>query len=308
MCQSNIVLKFCNKHNCAYTQRGNANRMHCRQCYNERNNERRKVNPLNENAREKKREIDRIYQAKKRLENPGVLKLAHEKYKQNDKYKERINYYKLKNKEGQYSNIYCIECNDVRLYGDKLCSNCKLIKKYIDTYNYTSVCKNCNKEFGVDVKLNNIGVIARFNQYCSEKCIKDLIVKNKKLYRRKRRITYGRIEKDKEIAEHFGIKYEFIQRRIVYIKHKYICTSCGVNCVHPNKNNYNESNAATLDHIIPKSKGGSHTYDNVTLLCRSCNTMKSDKLLNDYKKNIGQMEIEFTSYIPQGSQLQLQFQ
>jgi 5-methylcytosine-specific restriction endonuclease McrA len=183
-----------------------------------------------------------------------------------------------------------------------------LIKKYIDTYNYTSVCKNCNKEFGVDVKLNNIGVIARFNQYCSEKCIKDLIVKNKKLYRRKRRITYGRIEKDKEIAEHFGIKYEFIQRRIVYTKHKYICTSCGVKCVHPNKDNYNQSNAATLDHIIPKSKGGSHTYDNVTLLCRSCNTMKSDKLLNDYKRNIGQMEIEFTSYIPQGSQLQLRFQ
>ena len=95
---------------------------------------------------------------------------------------------------------------------------------------------------------------------------------------------------------------------IVYRKHQYICTSCGVKCVHPNKDNYNQSNAATLDHIIPKSKVGSHTYDNVTLLCRSCNTIKSDKILLDYKRNIGQIEIEFTGYIPQGSQLQLQLE
>jgi 5-methylcytosine-specific restriction endonuclease McrA len=278
--------------------------MHCRECTNERN----RNTVRSQKAKENKREIDRIYQAKKRLENPDKLKEATKKYLTSEKGKEKLNYYKFKNKEGQFSNIFCTECNHVRVYGDKLCSKCKLIKKYTDAYNYISVCKHCNKEFGIDIKLNNLGVVAMFNEYCSEKCVKDLIVKNKRLYRRKRRSIYGRIERDKEIAIYYGNKYEPINRRYVYMKHNYICTSCGVKCIHPNKDSYNQSNAATLDHIIPKSKGGSHTYDNVTLLCRSCNTKKSDKILLDYKRNISQMEIEFTSNILQGSQLQLQLE
>jgi len=256
----------------------------------------------------KKREWDRFYSATKRIENPNRIKETIEKYKQSDKYKKRVNYYKFKNKEGQCSNIYCIECNDVRLYGDKLCSKCKLIKKYTDAYNYTSVCKHCNKEYGIDTKLNNLGVVARFNEYCSDKCVKDLILKNKKLERYKYRHKYKRIKEDKQWAKKYGNKYEPINRKIVYMKHKYICTSCGVKCIHPNKDNYNQSNAATLDHIIPKSRGGSHTYDNVTLLCRSCNTIKSDTKPTDYKRNTTQLEIEFMGYIPQGSQLQLQLQ
>jgi 5-methylcytosine-specific restriction endonuclease McrA len=304
MCVSNNNVKYCIKHNCSYVQRGSSDRMHCRECTNERN----RNTVRSQKAKENKREIDRKYQEKKRLENPHLLKLARQKYEQTNKYKERINYLKYKNKEGQCSNIYCIECNDVRLYGDKICDKCKLIKKYTDAYNFTSVCKHCNKEFGIDIKLNNLGVVARFNEYCSEKCVKDLIVKNKRLNRRKRRSIYGRIERDKEIATYYGNKYEPINRRYVYMKHNYICTSCGVKCIHPNKYSYNQSNAATLDHIIPKSKGGSHTYNNVTLLCRLCNTKKSDKILLDYKRNISQMEIEFTGYIPQGSQLQLQLE
>ena len=35
----------------------------------------------------------------------------------------------------------------------------------------------------------------------------------------------------------------------------------------------------SIDHIIPISKGGTHTWDNVQLLCRRCNYMKSDKIL-----------------------------
>lgn len=255
-----------------------------------------------------KREKDRIYFKIRRLENPDNIKHNIEKHKQSNKFKERINYIKLKNNEGKFSNIYCLECNDVRLYGDKLCSKCKLIKKYTDAYNFTSLCKNCNKEFGIDTKLNNLGKVARFNEYCSDKCVKHLILKNKKIERFKHRRKYKRIKEDKQLAKKYGNEYEPISRTVVYRKHKYICTSCNVKCVHPNKDNYNQSNAATLDHIIPKSKGGSHTYDNVTLLCRSCNTMKSDKILTDYKRNTTQFDIEFMGYIPQGSQLQLQLQ
>ena len=42
---------------------------------------------------------------------------------------------------------------------------------------------------------------------------------------------------------------------------------------------------ATIDHIIPKSKGGAH-YDlkNITPCCEECNTNKGSRLLEDFLK------------------------
>lgn len=38
------------------------------------------------------------------------------------------------------------------------------------------------------------------------------------------------------------------------------------------------------DHILPVSKGGGLTQDNVQALCRSCNASKSDKHIDFRKK------------------------
>jgi 5-methylcytosine-specific restriction endonuclease McrA len=37
--------------------------------------------------------------------------------------------------------------------------------------------------------------------------------------------------------------------------------------------------SATMDHVIPVTKGGHHTLENVKLAHRSCNTRKGNKLL-----------------------------
>ena len=37
----------------------------------------------------------------------------------------------------------------------------------------------------------------------------------------------------------------------------------------------------TLDHVIPRSKGGLHTWENVTTACESCNSQKGNRLLKE---------------------------
>jgi 5-methylcytosine-specific restriction endonuclease McrA len=37
----------------------------------------------------------------------------------------------------------------------------------------------------------------------------------------------------------------------------------------------------TIDHVIPRSKGGTHTWDNVAIACETCNHKKGDKYLNE---------------------------
>ena len=69
---------------------------------------------------------------------------------------------------------------------------------------------------------------------------------------------------------------EHVDHGIVFEAVDYICQQCGIVCdkeaVYPAKN------FPSLDHIIPLSKGGEHSYGNVQLLCLECNLRKSNKL------------------------------
>ena len=50
----------------------------------------------------------------------------------------------------------------------------------------------------------------------------------------------------------------------------YTCSYC---------TNVFEKKDLTIDHIIPKSKGGKTSWDNVTTSCKSCNISKADKIV-----------------------------
>lgn len=73
-----------------------------------------------------------------------------------------------------------------------------------------------------------------------------------------------------------------------------VCVSCGLKGNHfwiesngqisPHLNLYAVNNDGhpilmTMDHIIPKSKGGTKTLDNVQLMCEKCNHQKGDKIV-----------------------------
>lgn len=60
-----------------------------------------------------------------------------------------------------------------------------------------------------------------------------------------------------------------VNRREVLRRDHHSCQYCGTN-----KN-------LTLDHVIPRSKGGLHTWENVVAACSRCNSFKGDKTLSE---------------------------
>ena len=56
-----------------------------------------------------------------------------------------------------------------------------------------------------------------------------------------------------------------LTRRAVFARDGWVCQYCG-------------RTAENVDHVIPRSLGGSHTWDNVVAACRRCNSRKENRL------------------------------
>jgi 5-methylcytosine-specific restriction endonuclease McrA len=56
-----------------------------------------------------------------------------------------------------------------------------------------------------------------------------------------------------------------LSRRAVFIRDQHLCQYCG-------------SAAENVDHVMPRSRGGTHTWDNVVAACKRCNSRKENRL------------------------------
>lgn len=56
-----------------------------------------------------------------------------------------------------------------------------------------------------------------------------------------------------------------VNRREVLRRDRHTCQYCG------------STKHLTLDHVIPRSKGGQHSWDNVVAACERCNAFKGDR-------------------------------
>jgi hypothetical protein len=110
-------------------------------------------------------------------------------------------------------------------------------------------CKSCSKL-----------VLAKTSNINCDDCVKD----TKKGYKALR---------NKRIRNKY---YELVKPNNVFNRDKWHCCMC--NCKVQKKDIY-AANAAEIDHIVPLSLGGVHTYTNVQTLCRKCNQSKSNQLL-----------------------------
>lgn len=64
-------------------------------------------------------------------------------------------------------------------------------------------------------------------------------------------------------------------RRGVPLSRRAVLQRDGQRCV------YCTSRAETIDHVVPRSRGGRHVWTNVVAACRKCNHKKADKLLSE---------------------------
>jgi 5-methylcytosine-specific restriction endonuclease McrA len=76
-----------------------------------------------------------------------------------------------------------------------------------------------------------------------------------------RLITYVRIPRDAHSRK--------ITRRAIFARDQWTCQYCG-----------NERGTLTIDHVIPRSKGGTSAWDNIVTCCAPCNRRKGDRLPN----------------------------
>jgi len=65
----------------------------------------------------------------------------------------------------------------------------------------------------------------------------------------------------------FGKAVRF-SRRNIFARDNYRCQYCGKKF---------DRHELTMDHVVPKSRGGKSTWDNIVLACVRCNSIKSDK-------------------------------
>lgn len=68
----------------------------------------------------------------------------------------------------------------------------------------------------------------------------------------------------------------------VFMRDGWRCRMCGCHTPQRERGKYTP-NSPELDHIVPLSRGGEHSYRNTQLLCRSCNQIKSNKIIGQLR-------------------------
>lgn len=232
-------------------------RAQCKQCYGPD----RWAN-MSEEQRERKRERERTLINGEKAKNRMARANKSRSRRQNDaQIKENIGAFCLVQwhkcekcgreqylKNRQIEGVKCIRCQRTKFFTGTL-----LVKD--------ATCPKC-------------GVVhnAKFVNVMCAPCAK---VAQSEAKRVARRAKGGRERSLLDRAKRHGVYIESVNKRKVYERDKHRCYVCNTKVVMCD--DY-QPNQATLDHIIPLSKGGSHTYDNVRTCCHRCNSNKANTI------------------------------
>ena len=179
-------------------------------------------------------------------------------------------------------------------------------------------CPTCGKIFSVrSVNWGHGSYKLKKRKYCSKQCCQKAAYqkqqeKNKRRYAndeeyrtkvREQQHKYNQTEKGKSILQANKLKRDkrikdkenadTISLRKLYARDGGVCWLCGKMCDYEDKEyRVSESghgylatgpNYPSVDHIVPLSKGGTHTWSNVKLAHKHCNSKKCDKIISTAK-------------------------
>ena len=66
-----------------------------------------------------------------------------------------------------------------------------------------------------------------------------------------------------------------LTRREVFIRDAYMCQYCGL-----------QTRDLTIDHVVPRSRNGAHTWENLVSACKTCNHRKGGKTLQEARMRL----------------------
>ena len=89
-----------------------------------------------------------------------------------------------------------------------------------------------------------------------------------------------RASKDRRDKRLKCVERETIHKAKVFARDGWRCQLCGIGTPKDLRGTY-AHNAPELDHIVPVSRGGAHTYANTQCLCRSCNGWKAARTMDE---------------------------
>lgn len=167
----------------------------------------------------------------------------------------------------------CEECGEtfyaVRL-GKRYCSNQCGYKRKRTRKMYQHKCRECGRCY-TDNRKNSAG--------CGEECKKRYRNRVDEIKRRRVIVSNGRVDWD--------ISVERLSNR-----DKGVCYLCNTKVDMKDYSTTEEGHFIageyypSIDHVIPISKGGTHSWDNVKLAHRICSTYKSNKVLDNRNKQL----------------------
>ena len=203
--------------------------------------------------------------------------------------------------------ITCSECGKVftaKSRKSKYCSRPCMIKS-CKKKKLTYKCKHCDKTFSPRCT-GRVTFCTRDCYYSYVKATakkptpkKQINIIDCKLCGKQMKSTYGAVEycrscsARRKMDMHKNCNYyrriaanahadNSVDKQEIFARDKWKCQLCGIATL----KRYDPSTpdrlakSPTLDHVIPLSKGGSHTRSNTQLLCSKCNTAKGAKVLS----------------------------
>lgn len=131
-------------------------------------------------------------------------------------------------------------------------------------------CRKCNNSF---IPQNKSNVICKICSQYKPVTKKDIEKTCKECHKKFITNNYHKIYCSKDCAEKKAKKYFKLSNFQIFERDNFRCVYCG-------KTSYEDNVKLIVEHIYPRSKGGTNELFNTVTACAKCNTEKFNRILN----------------------------